>query len=78
MKDTQKTKDDNKVKMSDWDAENISKILSGHGSWFTAKLIRLVAMRMDSFVMEVDVKRANRIFALLVEKPCVKVGRCHD
>jgi hypothetical protein len=43
MKNTQKTEDDNKVKMSDWDCENLGLILSGHGSWFTAKLIRLVA-----------------------------------
>ncbi len=29
--------------LSDYDKANVAQILSGHGDWFTAKLIRLIA-----------------------------------
>lgn len=29
--------------MSEYDKEHIGKILMGHGDWFTAQLIRLIA-----------------------------------
>lgn len=35
--------DERLVKLSPHDAEHIGEILSGYGTWFTAKLIRLVA-----------------------------------
>lgn len=29
--------------MSDWDRENLDKILTGYGTWFNAKLLRLIS-----------------------------------
>lgn len=28
--------------ISEWDQENIDAIISGHGDWFTAQLLRLI------------------------------------
>ncbi len=29
--------------LSQWDRENVERILGGHGDWFTARLLRLIA-----------------------------------
>jgi hypothetical protein len=37
--------------MTEYDKENLQAVLSGHGTWFTAKLLRLIS-RSDRSKME--------------------------
>jgi hypothetical protein len=56
--------------MNSFDKENFDAILRGHGDWFTARLIRLIA--------KADVHNTERLFLAFpdtVTSVCQKLGR---
>ncbi len=50
--------------MSEYDKKHISNILCGEGSWFTAKLLRLIAKADDSNIEKLRAGFPEEVAAL--------------